>query len=72
MKLPDNSTIDFVPNDTIRLLLSRKYTSQGIANLIAEAGFSILTHENSLQSREGFGLDLILLAPNPPTVPAGV
>jgi L-histidine Nalpha-methyltransferase len=64
MKLPDNSTIDFVPNDTIRLLVTRKYTSQGILELIDETGFLRVAYHRELQPRDVFGLDLILLEKN--------
>src|ERR1017187_1093637 len=61
VKLPGNSIIEFAANDTIRLYISRKYTSQGITSSIAEAGFSPLARHSAAQLR-GFGLDLILLA----------
>jgi L-histidine Nalpha-methyltransferase len=38
--LPDRLTVPFPKNDTIRLLLTRKYTKAGIASLVDEAGCS--------------------------------
>ena len=61
MKLPDNSTVDFGVNDTIRLLITRKYTDQGIEQLIADSGLSAAARTRSKKSRDGFSLDLIVL-----------
>ena len=66
MKLPDNTTINFVPNDTIRLLISRKYADGGIAALTADCGLSAVVCDRSLQTRDGFGLDLVLSAVDTP------
>jgi uncharacterized SAM-dependent methyltransferase len=60
MKLPDNTTIEFRPDDTIRLLISRKYTAAGIAHLLEAAGLTSLESTQSTQSRAGFGIALIL------------
>jgi L-histidine Nalpha-methyltransferase len=65
MKLPDNTTINFLPNDTIRLLISRKYADCGITALTEECGLSSLAHDRSIQERNGFGLDLVLCAIDP-------
>lgn len=61
MKLPDNSTIDFAADDTIRLLITRKYTREGIDALMSDCGLSMIKHHQSSQSREGFAIDLLLL-----------
>jgi L-histidine Nalpha-methyltransferase len=61
LKLPDNTTVDFLPDDTIRLYLTRKYTIDGINKLIKDTGFFPISNQHELQSREGFGIDLFLL-----------
>lgn len=66
--LPDRTTVDFPPEDTIRLYLSRKYTGNGIKTLIATCGLSLLERERSVfdptRSRFDFGIELMLLAPS--------
>jgi uncharacterized SAM-dependent methyltransferase len=65
--LLDRSIINFLEQDTIRLLLTRKYTRSGIDELISESKLSIIDRINTLSesnNRNKFGMDLILLAPN--------
>ncbi len=65
--LLDRSIINFLDQDTIRLLLTRKYTRSGIDELISESKLSIIDRINTLSepnNRNQFGMDLILLAPN--------
>jgi uncharacterized SAM-dependent methyltransferase len=66
MKLPDNTTISFKPRDTIRLLITRKYTADGIDRCVADAGLRCVNRTSSLPSREGFALDLLVLAATDP------
>jgi L-histidine Nalpha-methyltransferase len=67
MMLPDRSVISFESQDTIRLYLTRKYTSSGINKSILD---SKLTLVNSLytplepRSKNGFGVALILVSSN--------
>jgi uncharacterized SAM-dependent methyltransferase len=70
MKLPDNTTIDFGPSDTIRLLITRKYTDRGITALIADCGLAAVAHDRSRKTRNGFALDLLLLQLDVSRVPA--
>ena len=65
--LPDRSKVDFPVEDTIRLLLTRKYTSKGIQDLISASGLSLLSEERSefppSENRFNFGMELLLLTP---------
>jgi L-histidine N-alpha-methyltransferase len=67
--LPDRSEIDFPVEDTIRLYLTRKYTSHGIEALLNECGFLPLTQELSMfysaYSSYNFGMAAMLLQPAP-------
>ena len=40
--LPDRSVMNFEPQDTIRLLLTRKYTSDGIKKSISDSNLIIV------------------------------
>jgi uncharacterized SAM-dependent methyltransferase len=62
MKLPDNSSIEFNSNDTIRLLLTRKYSQAGIESVISESGLRVVARRRSVHAPSVFGIDLILLA----------
>jgi len=66
--LPDRTTVDFPPEDTIRLLLTRKYASKGINTLLRDCGFSLLSRERSIfdpgRNRLNFGMELMLLVPS--------
>lgn len=66
--LPDSSKVDFSAEDTIRLYLTRKYTSKGIEALLSACGLSPLSRERSRfdlgQSRFNSGTELMLLTPS--------
>ncbi|MEM7727316.1 MAG: L-histidine N(alpha)-methyltransferase [Cyanobacteria bacterium P01_A01_bin.45] len=65
--LLDRSTINFPDRDTIRLLLTRKYTHAGIDKVVSESKLSIIDRINTLlepYNSSKFGMDLILLAPS--------
>jgi L-histidine Nalpha-methyltransferase len=64
--LPDWSSIDFLKNDSIRLYLTRKYTSAGIDQLILGNNLSIVGKNFSklYNSNAKFGMDLALVAPH--------
>jgi uncharacterized SAM-dependent methyltransferase len=66
LTLPDRSVMDFNDQDTIRLLLSRKYTSTGIQEIMADSNFVIVDslHTPLEPRKNGFGMDLILVAPH--------
>jgi len=63
--LPDRSEIDFPVEDTIRLYLTRKYTSHGIDTLVDKCGFLLLAEKQSMfSSAHGhvkFGMAVMLL-----------
>ncbi|MEG4499629.1 L-histidine N(alpha)-methyltransferase [Microcoleus sp. F10-C6] len=72
--LPDWSYTDFVSNDTIRLFLTRKYTQEGIKQMISESGLAIIdrkttSFENGATTK--FGMDLLLLKHPSPRNQAG-
>ncbi len=61
--LPDWSYMDFLANDSIRLYLTRKYTSSSIERMILSNGLSIINRKTTDFRREDntrFGIDLIL------------
>ncbi|MGH2507621.1 MAG: L-histidine N(alpha)-methyltransferase, partial [Ktedonobacteraceae bacterium] len=61
--LPDHSSVPFPPEDTIRLYLSRKYTSSGINTFLIESGLSLLgTQKTSFENDAARGIELLLLA----------
>jgi uncharacterized SAM-dependent methyltransferase len=67
--LPDWSYTDFLNTDTIRLFLTRKYTSTGIEKMILESGLAIIDRktsnfENGYNTK--FGMDLLLVARSSP------
>lgn len=67
--LPDWSYTDFLIDDTIRLFLTRKYTSTGIEKMISESGLAIIDRkttnfENGYNTK--FGMDLLLVARSSP------
>ncbi|MBT2386027.1 L-histidine N(alpha)-methyltransferase [Streptomyces sp. ISL-11] len=76
LTLPDRSTVPFPDQDTIRLYLSRKYTRDGLARMLADARVTTVgeTHDtgHTAFDRPAFGMALLLLrageAP-PPTGP---
>lgn len=63
--LPDRSEIEFPSEDTIRLYLTRKYTSRGIEALLDTCGLQLLTQEysmfSSISSSSRFGMTVMLL-----------
>ena len=69
--LPNGSRVEFPVNDTIRLYLSRKYTQQGIDELIDSAGLRVTHRENlpllphAAPGVASFGIDLMLLERSP-------
>jgi hypothetical protein len=72
--LPDHRTkIDFAPEETIRVTLSRKYLPSGVDKLIAEAGLTRLSEPAAPRPgrtrRPVFSRDLMLLAKSPPVPP---
>lgn len=71
--LPDRTTVSFPPRDTIRLLLSRKYTRAGLDALLAECGVQPYdsSHFDFGGARDGmrFGMDLLMLAANQQAAP---
>lgn len=66
MSLPDHSTVALDPGDTIRLFLTRKYTEERLARMIAACGLGeVAAVRTTVQHRypdSGFGLALLLLA----------
>lgn len=73
--LPDRSVMNFEPQDTIRLLLTRKYTSDGIKKSISDSNLIIVDRLHTpfeVRSQSRFGIDLILLAPESSGVTPGI
>ncbi|MGH2414139.1 MAG: L-histidine N(alpha)-methyltransferase [Microcystaceae cyanobacterium] len=65
--LPDRSSMAFEDQDTIRLYLTRKYTSTGINKIISDSNLVLVDNLHiKLEPRykNGFGMNLILLAPH--------
>lgn len=61
-RLPKGELVEFPRNDTIRLLISRKYSKQGINEIVRQAGFQILWQEFKTYKQEGsFGSGILLL-----------
>lgn len=67
IKLPNRADFSFVADDTIRLALTRKYSTPGIAAMLAGSGLA--TSADSQSELTGpnkgprFGLELLMLAP---------
>jgi L-histidine Nalpha-methyltransferase len=60
LTLPNQATVGFVHDDTIRLALSRKYTAEGLAAMVAEAGLTVVGDQ--ITGTGGpFGLALLML-----------
>jgi L-histidine N-alpha-methyltransferase len=59
--LGDRSAISFLPNDTIRLYLTRKYLPEGLDKMLAEANLDELKRTPYTYSASPFGLELLLL-----------
>jgi uncharacterized SAM-dependent methyltransferase len=64
VRLPDWSFMNFANNDTIRLHLTRKYTSQGIRQMIWESGLSIINQTTNDFEDSNFGISLFLVSPD--------
>ncbi len=63
--LPDRSVMNFEDQDTIRLLLTRKYTFNGIDKTISDSKLVLVDRLHTVlepRLKNGFGMDLILLA----------
>ncbi len=63
LTLPNRAGVPFAPDDTIRLALSRKYTAEGLADMLATAGLTI-TADACAGTGGPFGLALLMLARN--------
>jgi uncharacterized SAM-dependent methyltransferase len=62
LALPNSTEVPFAPGDTIRLSLSRKYSPEGLAAMLASAGLTI-TADACTGTGGPFGLALLMLAP---------
>jgi len=68
IRLPDWENVEFKPEDTIRLLTTRKYTSSGINKVISDSGLKVINRSSyllegrNIKKKYGFGMDLILLS----------
>jgi uncharacterized SAM-dependent methyltransferase len=63
--LPDRACVRFAPNDTIRLALSRRYSTAGIVSMLAGAGLTV-----TAASRQ-CGRALLMLATQPDATRTG-
>lgn len=63
--IPDQQRVDFPKSDTIRLYLSRKYTSDGISQLFQKAGLHIIGKDQYPvgDSKSPFGMCVLVAAP---------
>jgi L-histidine Nalpha-methyltransferase len=72
IQLPAGDPVCFRPNDTIRLLLTRKYTKQAIDSLLDASGVSTIDSFHAdfaaAPRRPRFGMDLMILASQPKEV----
>jgi uncharacterized SAM-dependent methyltransferase len=59
--LPNHTGVRLVPDDTIRLALSRKYSPEGLAAMLAGAGLTV-TADACTGTGGPFGLALLMLA----------
>jgi uncharacterized SAM-dependent methyltransferase len=70
MMLPDRTRVPFPDRDTIRLYLTRKYARKALDGIVRDAGMRKVTGTHSdfqvPRSAQGFGMDLLLLAPGEP------
>lgn len=70
--LPDRSTVEFPPDDTIRLYLTRKYLPKGIELLTSKANLRVVAEQHvdfqGPGTRRGghFGMNLLVLAKGRP------
>ncbi|HEX6353143.1 L-histidine N(alpha)-methyltransferase, partial [Actinophytocola sp.] len=58
--LPNQSTVRFAFDDTIRLALSRKYTPEGLAAMLADTGLTIVG-DVCTTADDPFGIALLML-----------
>ncbi|MFC4858109.1 L-histidine N(alpha)-methyltransferase [Actinophytocola glycyrrhizae] len=61
LRLPNDTAVRFPPDDTIRLALTRKYTPEGLATMLHEAGLTV-TADTCTGTGGQFGLALLMLA----------
>lgn len=61
ISLPNHAGVRFAPEDTIRLALSRKYSPEGLAAMLAGAGLTV-TADACTGTGGPFGLALLMLA----------
>lgn len=59
--LPNSAEVRFAPMDTIRLALSRKYTPEGLAAMLSDAGLTVVA-DTCTGTGGPFGLALLMLA----------
>ncbi|MGB3441763.1 MAG: L-histidine N(alpha)-methyltransferase [Actinophytocola sp.] len=59
--LPNSADVRFAPDDTIRLALSRKYSPEGLAAMLSDAGLTV-TGDTCTGTGGPFGLALLMLA----------
>ncbi len=75
LTLPDRSSIEFPDEDTIRLLITRKYSPAGLEKMLADAGAVEVGRTrsgfNAAIGEPSFGMDLVLLQAGPPPAPNG-
>jgi len=60
-RLPNSTDVSFPPDDTIRLALSRKYSAEGLAAMLSDAGLTV-TADTCSGTGGPFGLALLMLA----------
>jgi L-histidine Nalpha-methyltransferase len=61
--LPNNATVFFARDDTVRLGLSRKYSPEGLSTMLADAGLRVVADE-CVSAGGPFGLALLTLEVN--------
>jgi L-histidine N-alpha-methyltransferase len=60
LTLPNNASVRFAHDDTIRLALSRKYSPEGLADMVADAGLRVVG-DVCTGTGGPFGLALLML-----------
>lgn len=69
IRLPNRDQVRFRPGDTIRLLLTRKYSESGLKSLLVNSGLTLLHGIHSEcpgHNRSLFGMDLLSVASSRP------
>lgn len=64
LMLPDWENVEFKQGDTIRLLTTRKYSSEGLNQIISDAKFKKVNNSKDLftgRNKYSFGIELVLL-----------